>query len=128
MKKLYVVGIIAMFVAFASLGFQCQKVTDPASSTSEYNNPAYAPPFSTADFDDEESCQYACNEYYSGLLEAENMRHDEVMDSLEGGTQEIRDLRREEILRHKETVGEIQDARQQCVRDCHDQGGMDGGF
>ena len=129
MKKLYFVGLVAVFVAFATLGFQCQKVTDPASdSLSGYSSPEYAPPFSASDFDDAESCQYACNDYYSDMLEAENERHSEVMDGLEGGSDDVKEMRREEIQRHKDTVGEIQAARKQCVRDCHDQGGMTGGF
>jgi hypothetical protein len=129
MKKLYLVGMLATFVAFATLGFQCQKVTDPASdTTSGYFSPEYAPPFSASDFEDAESCQYACNDYYSDMLETENERHDEVMDGLTGGSDEVKELRREEILLHKDTVRYIQDARQQCVRDCHSQGGLSGGF
>jgi hypothetical protein len=128
MKKRYVLGLLAIMVAFATLGFQCQKVTDPASNTAyEYPSPEYAPPFSTSDFDNEESCQYACNEYYSALLEAENEYHDEVMSGLDGGP-ELKDEKKAEIERHKQAVRMIQDARQQCVRDCHDQGGIDGGF
>lgn len=129
MKKSYVFGLLALMVAVVSLGAQCQKVTDPAATTAfEYPGPEYMPPFSASDFDNQESCQYACNEHYAAMLEAENEYHDMYMDSLEGGTPEIREMRKAEIERHKTEVRRIQDSRQQCVRDCHDQGGMDGGF
>jgi hypothetical protein len=129
MKKGYVLGLLAVFVVFASLGSQCQKITDPAGSgMTGYSNPAYAPPFSPSDFDSEETCQSACNGYYTGLLEEENLRHEEVMDGLEGGDPETKLLRKEEIELHKTNVREIQDARYQCVKGCHDQGGMSGGF
>jgi hypothetical protein len=129
MKKLYLVGMLAVFVAFATLGFQCQKVTDPASdATSGYHSAEYAPPFSASDFDNAETCKEACNEYYSDMLDDEGYRHSEVMDGLTGGSDDVQELRRQEILLHKDNVKYIQDARKQCWRDCHDQGGLSGGF
>jgi hypothetical protein len=129
MKKRYVLGLLAVFVAFASVGSQCQKVTDPAgSSLAEYSNPAYAPPFSPSDFADEPTCQAACNRYYNGLKADEMEEHKEIMDDLQGNDPEIQQMRKEELERHHEALREIQDARQQCVRDCHDQGGVSGGF
>jgi hypothetical protein len=129
MKKRYVLGLLAVFIVFATIGSQCQKVTEPASvARSAYPHPEYAPPFSASDFSSEQTCQAACNEYYTGMLTDENRRHSEVMKGLSGNSSEVKEMRREEISRHKETVREIQEARQQCVRDCHDQGGASGGF
>lgn len=129
MKKRYVLGLLAIFVVFATLGSQCQKVTDPASnSQSEYSNAEYAPPFSPPDFENEASCQQACGQYYADMMTDENGRHSEVMQGLTGNLADVKQMRQEEISRHKDTVGEIRDARKQCIRDCHDQGGASGGF
>jgi hypothetical protein len=129
MKKLYLVGLAAVFVAFATLGFQCQKVTDPASDGStDYGNSEYAPPFDPSDCKNPESCRSACNDYYAKILKAENQRHIQVMKKLRGNSKAVKKLRLEEIKRHVDAVRDILRACRQCIRSCHDQGGLHGGF
>lgn len=129
MKKGYLLGLLAVFVIFASLGSQCQKVTDPASDAmTGYSNPAYAPPFSTSDFADEPTCQSACSGYYNDFKADEIETHKDVLADLRGNDPNVQQMRKDEIERHREALREIQNARNQCVRSCHDQGGVSGGF
>ena len=129
MKKGHILGVLALIAVFSVTGFQCHKVTDPASDgLSEYSNPDYAPPFNASDFSSEANCQSACNKYYTGLLKDENAYHSDAMKGFKGNDPQVKQDRAEEIDRHKLAVAEIQDARRQCIRDCHDQGGVSGGF
>ncbi len=129
MKKRYISGVLVVLVGLAALGLQCQKVTDPASESNyEYPSPEYAPPFSASDFSSEQSCQSACAEHYAGMTKDENKRHSEAMKDLAGNSHGVKELRRQEVDRHKAELKEIQEARKQCIRDCHDQGGVSGGF
>jgi hypothetical protein len=129
MKTGYVLGLLAVFVVFASLGSQCQKVTDPAGDTfTGYSNPEYAPPFNAADFADEPTCQAACNAYYNEMKMDEIEYHKEMMDGLQGSDPAVKQMRKDEIQRHNDEMKAIQTARNECVRSCHDQGGISGGF
>lgn len=129
MKKAYVLGLLAIFVVFASLGSQCQKVTDPAEGgMTGYSSSEYAPPFNTSDFDDEPTCQAACNDYYNGMKMEEIERHQEAMAELTGSDEIVKEMRKDEIRFHIEEMRRIQGARNECVRSCHDQGGVSGGF
>jgi hypothetical protein len=129
MKKGYVLGLLAVFVIFASLGSQCQKVTDPAGDMmTGYSNPEYAPPFNAADFENHAACEGACGQYYADMLQEESETHSETMADLKGNDPVVKQLRQNEILRHKDEVDNIKEAREECRRLCHDQGGVSGGF
>ena len=129
MKKGYLLGLLAVFVVFASLGSQCQKVMDPADgSATGYSSPEYEPPFSTSNFATESNCKNACDRYYCQLWDKEMERHKAIMQCLKGNHPIVKKLRRREIKRHRRVLWSIHKAHKYCRRTCHDQGGASGGF
>ena len=123
MDKRYAIGLVVLLVAFSSLGLTCEKVTDPQSvSTSGYGD--YEPPFDPDSFQNNSTCQAACNEFYNELLATENERHRLAMKECK----KDKECKKAETKLHQQNVKDIQAARQQCIRDCHDQGGTGGDF
>jgi hypothetical protein len=130
LKKHYFIGLLVVVIAVFSLGMKCEKVTDPMSDSESVGYGQYPPPFEMNSFDSETTCQAACNEYYTELLQSENERFEKAIKACKKikNKKKARECRHAEIMLHQETVQAINAARNQCVRDCHDQGSVGGSF
>ena len=116
MKKRYLVGLLAVFIAFSLLGAKCQRVTDPSSAE-------YSLPYEGQTFRNMGECISWCNKYYKEMLLEENERHREAMQACEDPQ-----CKNAETKIHQENVKRIQWERAECRRSCHDQGSVGGGF
>jgi hypothetical protein len=117
MKKKYFCGLLALFIAISCMGVKCQKVTDPGSA----NLPL---PYEDQTFSDRAECVTWCHDHYRPLLLEENRRHEAAMKAC-GDDKECKQL---EAKTHQENVKRIQAERHECVKSCHSQGSVGGGF
>lgn len=127
MNKRYLIGIglLVLLVSLFGLVLTCQRVADPQSdSASSSGYGVYAPPFDPASMTDKSSCQAACNEYYDQLKHDEKERHKQAIEDC-GKDKECKAAENE---LYKDNLAAIQEARLQCIHDCHDQGDSGGGF
>jgi hypothetical protein len=116
MKKRSLFGLLALFIAFSCMGVKCQKVADPSAD--------FSLPYENQNFSSRAECVQWCHDNYQPLLLEENERHQEAM-FLCGDDNECK---KEANRVHQEEVKRIQSERTQCVRSCHDQGTVGGGF
>jgi hypothetical protein len=120
MKRKSLIGLLAVFIAFSCMGVKCQKVMDPAdSSTFSLSHPHDPPNFSSR-----AECVRWCQDTYRPLLEEANERHAAALIACGDDY----DCMKEANRLHQEEVKAIQAERQACIRSCHSQGSVGGGF
>lgn len=117
MKKKSLFGLLAVFIAFSCMGLNCQKVTDPGSAD-------YSFPYENQNFSSRAECVQWCQDTYRPQLLEENERYEAAVIDC-GDNEECLDY---EAKLHQGNVKGIQADRQQCIRSCHSQGTMGGGF
>lgn len=117
MKKRSLIGLLAVFIAFSCMGVRCQKVTDPSSSD-------YSLSYEGQNFSTRAECIQWCHDTYKPMLDQANEDHEEAMKACG----DDKDCKKEANRVHQEQVKQIQAERQACIRSCHDQGSVGGGF
>jgi len=117
MKKRSLIGLLAVFIAFSCMGVNCQKVTDPGSSD-------YSLSYDGQNFSTRAECIQWCQDAANEMLDQAKSDREAAFEACGKDV----DCKKAAIAAFQEEMKDIQAEREACIRNCHDQGSVGGGF